>query len=106
MYFLFPELRDRGTFNHIDEIVDRAIIVHQDISVVDLVLRQNIFDYFLVQMSQRFGTVEFDASQFGRSNGDLRWTFIQTNANLLQFPADLDPMLFCLSCLQHHQDHV
>lgn len=106
MYFLFPELRDGVTFDHIDEVIDRAIIMHQDISVMDLILRQNILDYLLVQMGQGFGTVEFHASQFGRSNGDLRWTFIQTNANLLQFSADLHSMLFCLSCLQHHQDHV
>lgn len=106
MYFLFPELRDGVTFDHIDEVIDRAIIMHQDIGVMDLILRQNILDYLFVQMGQGFGTVEFHASQFGRSNGDLRWTFIQTNTNLLQFSADLHSMLFCLSCLQHHQDHV
>lgn len=73
---------------------------------MDLVLREDIFDYFFIQVGECFGTVEFHATQFGRSNGDLRWIFIQTNTDLLQFSADLHPMLLCLSRLQHHQDHV
>lgn len=73
---------------------------------MDLVLRQDVLDYFLVEMCESFGTVEFHTTQFGGSYGDLRRIFIQTNAYLLQFSADLHSMLFCLGCLQNHQDHV
>lgn len=106
MYFLFPELGEGVTLYDIDEIIYSAIVVHEDIGIVNLILREDIFDDFFVEMGECFGAVEFNAAQFGRSNGDLRWIFIQTNAHLLQFSADLHPMLLCLSRLQHHQDHV
>ena len=73
---------------------------------MDLVLRQDVFDHFFIEMGECFGTVELHAAQFGRSNGDQRRRFIQTNANLLQFSTDLHFVLFCLGRLQHHQDHV
>lgn len=57
--------------------------MNQDISVVDLVLRKNVLDYFLVEVGQSLCTVEFDSTEFGWRDADCRWIFIEPDSDFL-----------------------
>jgi len=70
------------------------------------VLGKNVFDYFLVQMSQLLSTVQLHPSEFSWSYQDLRRVTIQSDTHLLKLSAYLDSVLLCLGSLEHHQDHI
>lgn len=95
-----------STFDDIDEIVNCAVVVNQDICVVDFVFGKDILHNFLVQMGQSFSAVQFDSSQLGGSDTDLGRVFIEPNAHLFQLPADFNFVLFGLSSFQDHQNHI
>ena len=62
--------------DHVNEVVDSAVVVHEHIGIVDLVLREDVFDHFFVEVAQRLCAVQLHAAQLGGSDGDLRWIFI------------------------------
>ena len=80
--------------------------MYEDICVMNFVFRQDIFDYFLVEVSQSFGTVQFDTAEFGWRDADLRGVFVQPNPHFLQLSANFDFLLLCLSRLNNQQNHI
>lgn len=78
----------------------------QDVRIVHLVLREDVLYYFLVQVCQGFGTVQFYSTELRGRDADLRRITIQTNSHLLQLPSQLHALLLCLRCLQHHENHI
>lgn len=73
---------------------------------MDLVLEKDVLDYFLVEMGQGLGAVQFDASELGDRDADIRGAFVQTDTHLLELSADLHLLLLGLGCLQDHQHHI
>ncbi len=78
----------------------------EHVRVVNLVFGKDVLHHFLVEVRQRLSAVQLHSSQFRGSDRDLRRTFVETDADLLQLTTDLHLMFLRLRCLQHHQNHV
>jgi hypothetical protein len=78
----------------------------ENISIVDLILTENIFNRFLVQFCQCFCAVQFHTSKLGLCYVDVRWISIQSDTNLVQFTCYFYSLLLSLAGIQYHQHHI
>ena len=95
-----------GTLDHVDEVVDGAVVVDQHVGVVDFVLGEDVLHYFLVEVAQLFGAVQFDSSEFGGGYAYLGRVAVQPDPYFLQLPAYFYSLLFGFGCFEDHQHHI
>ena len=72
------------SINHIDKFVRGAVLSKHDFRIEDFVFVQNELDQFQVDLRQRYGSVEFDATAFLDFEVNFRRFPIETDADALQ----------------------
>ena len=78
----------------------------QNVSIMDFVFWKDVFYFFLIQVCEGLCTVESDTSELCWGNLNLRWRFVQSDTDFLQFSWDLNSVLFGFCSIQDHQDKI
>jgi len=93
-------------FDAIDEVVDVVVAPEVDVSVVDLVLLEDVLDHLLVDLGELCIRVEHNSSSLLDLDRNVWSLLVESDADVFEFPCELLLVFFSLLSIEHHHYQV